>query len=115
MYLWRHHLLYPSSTSLSYLVFLISSLSLLPLFYTIVFSFFCLLSCLPPPSPSVLEVVVTSIVGQLLETVSSEGTDEQCISHLASLSGVSPSSISDTTHSDISGECDYVSVNRALA
>lgn len=58
---------------------------------------------------------MTSIVGQLLETVSSQGTEEQCLSHLASLSGVSSSSISDTTDSDISGEYDYVSVNRALA
>lgn len=72
-----------------------------------------------PPSPclSVSDVVVDSTVEQLLETVSTHSTEDHCIAHLASLSGVSlPSELSaSTTLKDNSRDYDHAHVHRATA
>ena len=70
--------------------------------------------------PSVCDGVVDSAVEQFLEVASSHVTEQQCISQLAGLTGVSlPSpeltSGDGSTHRDTSGDSDYVHGIRATA
>jgi hypothetical protein len=71
-------------------------------------------------SDGVVDSTVNNAVEQFLEVASSHITEEQCVSHLASLAGVSLPSSDQTcgdssTHRDTGSECDHMHGIRATA